>query len=46
MYKSKHVEDTVITLTHECEKCAFCWFLLHTHITMHGSKNVMCGNSN
>ena len=22
------------------KKCTFCWFLLHTYITMHGSKNV------
>jgi hypothetical protein len=22
------------------KKCAFCWFLLHRYITMHGSKNV------
>jgi len=22
------------------KKCAFCWFFLHTYITMHGSENV------
>jgi hypothetical protein len=22
------------------KKCVFCWFLLHTYTTMHGSKNV------
>jgi len=37
---SKHVEDTIIKLRLYCKKCAFCWFLLHRYITMHGSKNV------
>ena len=37
---SKHFEDTIIKLKHECKKCAFCCFLLHRYITMHGSKNV------
>ena len=23
-----------------CKKCAFCWFVLHVYITMHGSENL------
>jgi hypothetical protein len=37
---SKHVQHTIITLEHWCNKCAFCRFLLHMYITMDGSKNV------
>jgi len=41
IHKSSLVEDSVIKLKHSCKNCAFCWFLLHRYITMHGSKNVI-----
>jgi len=32
--------EDIIKLKHKWKKCEFFWFLLHTYITMHGSKNV------
>ena len=28
-----------------CKKCAFCWFVLHVYITMHGSENLKSDNN-
>jgi len=36
---SKNVEDTIIKLKQR-KKCAYCWFLLHSYVTMHSSKNM------
>jgi len=34
-----------LKLKHSCKKCAFCWYLLHMCITLHGSNNVKWASS-